>query len=122
MKGIAPIALLSLLCGGCHLHRPSRDFEGLWRVEFEGSQFCPAPARECAYVPSEARKGPLIWLKFASEFPAEARDMPSGVYAVNFTGRRSLFQGSYGHLGMYDEEVIVDHMISIRKIESLPKG
>jgi len=48
--------------------------------------------------------------------------MPSGVYAVNFTGRRSLFQGSYGHLGMYDEEVIVDHMISIRKIESLPKG
>ena len=66
--------------------------------------------------------GPLIWLKFASEFPAEARDMPSGVYAVNFTGRRSLFQGSYGHLGMYDEEVVVDHMISIRKIESPPKG
>lgn len=113
--------LVVLLLAGCDLHRPSREYEGLWRVEFEGSQFCPAPASECTYVPREGRKGTLIWLKFASEFPAEARDMPSGVYAVTFTGRRSLFDGRYGHLGMYDEEVIVDHTISIRKIESLPK-
>lgn len=43
-----------------------------------------------------------------------------GLYAVEFEGRLTAYRGTYGHFGMYDHEVIVDRLISIRQVEPPP--
>lgn len=105
----------------CVKFDPPRRFQGLWRNDFEGTQFCPAPARECSYVSTERRKQPLIWLDFSFRLPDPAEGPFGGLYSVDFIGRTSAYGGAYGHFGMFDEQVIVDRLISIQELEPPPK-
>ena len=101
----------------CYKMLPPQRWKGLWRNAFEGSQFCPAPAKECQHVPPALRSEPYIWLNSSYSWPAEARKRveDEAVYEIEFIGRRTMYQGRYGHLGGADHEVIVDRLISLRK-------
>jgi hypothetical protein len=90
----------------CFKMTEQRRWRGLWRDEFEGSAFCPDPAEACTNV----RKGG-IWLTGA---PGNANGK---LYRVEFVGRRTLYPGPHGHLGMFKHEMIVDRMISIEAVE-----
>lgn len=95
--------------------------QGLWRNDFEGSQFCPAPAKTCGYLDSDKRAAPIIWMDFAISLPVDFKEQGrGGLYAVDFIGRRFSSRGHYGHLGMFDEAVVVDRMISIKQLEAPP--
>lgn len=100
----------------CYEFGPPQRFKGLWLAEFEGSRFCPAPAKEC----SDDRPGDSIWLGFTkrSEVPHAVLDHPTGtgLYAVDLIGRRSSFRGWYGHLGGADYEILVDRFISVKQL------
>jgi hypothetical protein len=90
--------------------KPTR-WRGLWEVGFEWSEFCPAPATKC---PIAAQRGG-IWLDFADGAYKGPR-LSDGLFEVEFTGRRTVYPGNFGHLGMYAHEMIVDRMISIKQV------
>ena len=101
--------------------RPQR-MRGLWRNEFEGSQFCTEPAKECSWPEIDKRSQPVVWLDLAKPLPAELRPARGGgLYAVDFIGRRTSYRGAYGHFGMSDYAVLVDRMISMKELEPPPK-
>lgn len=113
----------------CFEMQPPRRWKGLWRNEFEGSQFCPAPAQDCGrrFMSPPSKRGermePLVWLSFKAPEPVEAdfrRTMPGGLYSVDFIGRRTAVKGYYGHMGTSEHEVVVDRLISIKEIEPPP--
>ena len=78
-------------------------FRGLWRNDFEGSQFCPEPATTCKFD----APGDRIWLNEKPNAHADRK-----LYRVEFIGRKTLYKGPYGHMGVSDHEIIVDRMIS----------
>ena len=96
-----------------------RRMKGLWRDDFEGSRFCQAPAKECSYQQGVQSQ---VWFEPQKSLPLEfQRDHFGGLYQVDFIGRRTSYPGSYGHMGVYDEEVLVDQMISIKELEAPPQ-
>lgn len=102
----------------CYKMEPRRRWKGLWRDDFEGSQFCPVPAKTCTFVPLDQRRQPQIWFDFANPLPVEYRREHIGaVYAVDFIGRLTSYRGAYGHMGMSDQEMIVDRMIAMEEVE-----
>jgi hypothetical protein len=112
----APCANIERVDQCVRFTKPQR-IRGLWRDEFEGSDFCKSPARTCAFRSPETS----TWLSFAD--PKLERRQPTGaLYVIDFIGRRSLYAGigMYGHMGMSANEVIVDRMISIKQLEAPP--
>jgi hypothetical protein len=99
----------------CSQRLPPRRWQGLWRNDFEGSLFCPAPARKCTN-----RGRPLserIWLELEPR-PAAARD--GALYAVQFIGRRTARGSPYAASG-YPQDIIVDRMISMKQFGASAK-
>lgn len=93
----------------------SRHWSGVWRYEFEGSTFCQGAALDCRWK----KHGEKVFLAERVERPGQA-DLLYGIYRVEFRGRKTMFKGSFGHLGLYDQLVQVDDMLTIRKIADLP--
>jgi hypothetical protein len=89
---------------------PQQRWSGLWRNDFEGSRFCPEPAKTC----DQNMPGERIWL---SETPGRPE---GGLYQVEFIGRRTMYKGSYGHMGLSDHEIIIDRLIALSEIEAPP--
>ena len=89
----------------------AQHWRGIWRNDFEGSQFCPAPVATCEYEGT----GDRIW-----QTPGALHGKRGGLYAVGFVGRSTMYRGPYGHLGMSDHEIIVDRPISARMIKPPP--
>ena len=94
----------------CFVITKPRQWRGVWDAGFEWSDFFPAEAGGC---PSKTGRGG-IWLTFAEG--AYSGPRLDGSYEIEFVGRRTMYPGHFGHLGMYDHEMIVDRMISIRKL------
>jgi hypothetical protein len=95
----------------CFEMQPARQWRGLLQRGFEWSNFCPAPARRCP-ISADAED---IWLEFAKG----ARDGPTledGLYALEFFGRRTKVPGPFGHLNQYDHLIVVDRLISVRRV------
>ncbi len=99
----------------CYRMMPTQHWRGLWRDALEDSQFCPAPALRCSHDSS----GDSIWLTFGKGIHQD-QDQLGFLYAIDFVGRRTLRRGHYGHFGMFDQEIIVDRLISIRLIDDHP--
>jgi hypothetical protein len=99
--------------GECYeMTKPAR-WHGLWRDDFEGSRFCPSPARTCPTA------GDWIWLTI--ETPKSMPEQGSGaLYEVDFIGRRTANKGEFGHVGAGDYEMIVDRLNSIKMLEPPP--
>lgn len=94
----------------CVRMTPRKRFRGLWRYEFEGSQFCEEPATTCEF----ARDGPTTWLSARTEDYDEGR-----LYRVEFIGRKTIDAGNYGHFGIFAHEVIVDRFLSTKQGKKL---
>lgn len=93
----------------CFEMQEARRFRGLWRNVFEGSRFCPAPARECEHN----TPGDKFWLSFAEGLPQDRMEPTGGLYSIEFVGRKTLRRGRHGMWGLYDYEIIVDRVISM---------
>lgn len=87
-------------------------WRGLWRNDFEGSRFCPAPAKEC----SGDTPGDVVWLTFADKSGMTKPSTMGGLYAIEFIGRRTEVRGFYGHLGSSQYEIVVDRLTSAKPI------
>jgi hypothetical protein len=94
----------------CYHMLLDQHWSGLWEIGWEWTNFCPDPAKQCDW---EANRG--IWLTFAKGAYRGQRP-PDGVYRIDFIGRRTKAPGNFGHLGAYDHMMVVDRLISIRKI------
>lgn len=104
----------------CYEMTPRQTWRGLWRDDFEGSTFCPAPATKCGLTDENASE-PHIWLEYSLPAPKDPKANPfGGLYEVEFIGRRTKYGGNFGHMGVFEHEMLVDRMISIREIEPPP--
>jgi hypothetical protein len=95
----------------CIKWTPPQRWRGLWRDEFEGSRFCPAPATECGLD----TPGDVIWLD-VQRVMKRGREPSGALYAVQLVGRRTAAKGHYGHMGGFDHELMVDRFVSIKKV------
>jgi hypothetical protein len=102
----------------CFRMTKPRQWRGLWLNAFEYSEFCPAPASSCP-VPT----GEQTWLSGSRSvhLSAYAGQNAARTYAVDFIGRMTADRGHFGHAGLFDREIIVDQLISIRAIEQPEK-
>ena len=100
----------------CYRFDAPKRWKGLWLAEFEGSIFCPEPAKTC----TDGDGGPYVWLGFGKQFkppPGLSNNQPGAVlYAVDLIGRRSSFKGYYGHMGGAESEILVDKFISVTPV------
>jgi hypothetical protein len=96
----------------CYEMLPAARWRGLWRNDFEGSLFCPAPAKEC----TNGSSGEAIWLEFKSRPAAVREALPGGLYEVDFIGRRTAHGDGMVAAG-YAQDMVVDRLISMRKVE-----
>lgn len=99
----------------CYRFESARRWEGVWEHYMEHSTFCAAPALSCPDDPDRE-----VWLEFSGAEPPEAGFPPGGTFAIEFIGRRNVGAGTFGHGGMFRNEVIVDRVISIRKVAEPP--
>ena len=107
-------AISSLPVDECFKMAPPERFRGIWRNDFEGSEFCPEPATECDYD----APGDDIWLSHSKTL--KAQPVPHAgdgrLYQIEFMGRLTAKRGHFGHFGVFDREVIVDRVISLRPL------
>jgi len=97
----------------CFKMEPQRNWQGLWRNDFEGSRFCPAPARQCMFE----TPGDRIRLDTRDpQFP-QPEGMRGALYAIEFIGRKTAYPFLEDPFGY---EMIVDRLISLKKIEPPP--
>ncbi len=97
----------------CFAMLPAQRWRGLWRDDFEGSRFCPAPAAVCA----DDTPGDKIWLSFDSDVrPDGGRKPTMQLYSIEFIGRRTRERGSYGHMGTSQHEVLVDTLVATKPL------
>ena len=94
----------------CFKMTPARQWRGLWRNEFEESQFCPEPARDCGFD----TPGDFVWLSFSEPLDQQMGERGEGLYEVEFIGRQTAARGQHGHLGSADHHMVVDRLVSIR--------
>lgn len=99
----------------CYKFDPPRRWKGLWFGEFETSRFCPEPAREC----SSGTPGEWIWAEAGPGVvvPHYNGESSAIMFDVDFIGRKPSYPGGYGHLGRYNQEIIIDRMISMKRIQ-----
>lgn len=100
----------------CFKMTPAQRWRGLWRDDFEGQQFCPAPARQCSFDSPDDR----IWLTFGTDVHHLHKTDEGSLYTIDFVGRRTLLRGLHGHMGVFQHEIVVDKLISIRSINDGP--
>jgi hypothetical protein len=99
----------------CFKMTDQRQWSGLWVNGFEYSDFCPAPASGCP----DRNSGELIWLSASRSIHLSSYEGQSAapMYEVKFIGRMTSNRGHFGHAGLFDREIIVDRLISIRSVE-----
>lgn len=101
----------------CFEMDPQRHWKGLWHNEFEGSRFCPAPAKECSWQ----TPGEKVWLSFPERKSYLDLDSQPGIYEVDFIGRETSYSGNYGHMGASNREMLADRLISIKQLTAFAR-
>jgi hypothetical protein len=127
MPGITDDCLEKIKWGGiqaapaqadqCFKFEKPRRWKGIWINQFERQRFCPNPPERSCPKNSTTNQN-YVWLEFASE--PSIKPGSGGVYELEFIGRRSVGAGVFGHFGMSPNEIIVDHIISLREVEAPP--
>ena len=113
----------SLPTDQCYKMEVSRTYRGVWLDEFEGQRFIPDGTSPPEWPRSdprtpgwreEAERARLanIWIDARR---VERRLLQRGTRRhIEFEGRKTMYLGAYGHMGMSGQEVIVDRVISLR--------
>jgi hypothetical protein len=102
----------------CFRMTPPRRWNGLWRDDFEGQRFCPAPARECSY----ASRGDQVWISFKPGTRPRQGSATGKTFLIDFVGRRTLLPGHHGHMGVFAHEIVVDKLLSISRLGAGPSN
>lgn len=121
-------AWASLPTDQCNKMEEPRRYRGIWTNEFEGSAFVlegttppkwPRPYRNTPEWRAQADRAiaASIWLdvgpaEFGGRYPRGARKL-----LIEFVGRKTMYTGHYGHFGMFGNEIIVDRVISLKRLE-----
>lgn len=125
-KFIEPNTLDSLPTDQCYKMDMPHTYRGVWINEFEGQQFIPE-GTVAADWPRADRKSPgwskrfeqfrlgNIWLDTSRVTFEENRPRYGGNWFIEFSGRKTLYPGAYGHMGMSGQEIVVDRLIALRK-------
>ena len=117
----------SLPVDQCYKMDVPRRYRGVWIDAFEGQQFIPNGTKEPQWPGGdltspairkkfEQARSAMIWLdveraRLGHDFNnANGRRM-----SIDFIGRKTLYPGWYGHMGMSGSEIIVDRVISLRE-------
>ena len=112
----------------CYRMDKPRRFKGVWIDAFEGQRFIPEGTTPHEWPRTEPTSSgwkeqadraiaAAIWLdvdrvKLGHDFRNGGRRM-----LIEFVGRKTMYTGSYGHMGMSGNEIIIDRVISIKEIE-----
>jgi len=109
----------------CFKMEEPRRYRGIWIDEFEGQAFIPEGTDPPRW-PSPGSTSPgwrerleraraaSIWL----DVERVGLEHKGGrKMRIDFVGRKTLYPGYYGHLGMSGSEIIVDRVISLKEIE-----
>lgn len=118
--------IASLPIDQCYKMDAPRRYRGVWIDEFEGQQFIP----EGTKVPEWPRGDPkspewrkqanetiaaTIWLDVERTELGHKRQQGGRRIFIEFIGRKTMYPGNYGHMGMAGQEIIVDRVISQRE-------
>ncbi|WP_375285971.1 hypothetical protein [Sphingomonas sp.] len=116
----------SLPTDRCFKMEAPRRYRGIWVDEFEGQKFIPEGTRPREWPRDEPESAgwmdrleqarlSRIWLD-ASRITVDRKSHPRGSKRfIEFIGRKTLYAGTYGHMGMSGHEIIVDRVISLRE-------
>lgn len=114
----------SLPIDQCYKMEPARRYRGIWIDAFEDQQFIP----EGTKAPEWPRSNPktsewrkeadraiagTIWLDVEPAKLGHKWKQGGRRTFIEFVGRKTKFRGNYGHMGMFGQEIIVDHVISL---------
>ena len=102
----------------CYSFSTPRRFSGVWLNHFEGSQFCPPPAEKTCPPGGFKTNANDVWLEYSHTPPVEMGS--GGEYQIEFIGRRSEGAGTFGHMGGFPNDIIVDKLIAIEQLRSPP--
>jgi hypothetical protein len=123
--------VLSLPTDQCFKMDALVEMKGVWIDAFEGSAFYPGrttrPLPEPSFGPPghfnhaafERYRRKQIWLDVSRvQLPRDYKHRREGnAVLIDFIGRKTSYTGSYGHLGMFGNEIIVDRVISSRRLD-----
>lgn len=118
----------SLPTDQCFKMETPRRYRGVWIDEFEGQVFIP----EGTTTPEWPRTHPKspgwreqfdgaqaasIWIDVGRVKISQELRKRSHRMLIDFIGRKTMYSGSYGHMGMSGNEIIVDRVISISALK-----
>jgi hypothetical protein len=100
---------------------PAETMRGIWISEFEGSAFYPGmtdPQEALRRHVSKVGPDEAAWLELRTPSPLlPEQRRPLHIVALEFIGRRTRYDGAFGHMGFYGRSVIVDRIISAKVFE-----
>ena len=101
----------------CREMTKPRVWRGLWAYGFEWSQFCAEPAKSCG--PPRKLDADITWLTFGEDWPSglDSKQETGAVFEVEFVGRRTVYAGSKGHMGIFQHEMVIDRLISMKEFK-----
>jgi hypothetical protein len=119
-------AIASLPLDECYKMDAPRRYRGVWVDVFEGQQFIPegtaAPEWPRGDLKSpEWRKqadqaiAATIWLDVRRANLEHTLQLGGRRVFIEFVGRKTMYPGNFGHMGMSGQEIIVDQVISQRE-------
>ena len=111
----------------CYVMEAPRRWSGVWTDEFENQLFVPdgtaAPERVLGDPSTpgwreraERAIAASIWLDVGKTHLRRAADARGRRMRLRFIGRRTMYPGEYGHMGMFGNEIVVDRVISAETI------
>ncbi|WP_296614099.1 hypothetical protein [Sphingomonas sp.] len=110
----------------CYKMDAPRRYRGVWIDEFEGQKFIPEGTR----APEWPRGNPqspewqkkadqaiaaTIWLDVDRAKLGHKWQQGGRRVFIEFIGRKTMYPGNYGHMGMSGQEIIVDRVIAQRQ-------
>jgi hypothetical protein len=113
----------------CYKMLPPKRYRGVWLDEFEGSAFFEGArgageVRAAIARRSDAWPSSQVWLDWPENGGATALPTKTSANArlvvMDFVGRRTVYAGSYGHMGGSQHEILVDRMLSAKPIYQSP--
>ena len=96
----------------CFAMEQPRRYSGYWLTDFETSIYCEERGSDGSCL----LDGTLVWLSF--DVDTTPRNVPDGVYRIEFTGRRTAAAGSFGHWGSSDYELVVEDLLTLENANS----
>jgi hypothetical protein len=110
----------------CYKMEPARTYRGIWIDEFEGQAFIPDGTTPPGWPTSDPKspgwreaaeraRAARIWLTTDRVDLPHKRQAGTRRVLLEFVGRKTMYPGAFGHMGMSGHELIVDRVLSERE-------